>query len=47
MGGMGGCVVWVWWVSHRFSGWYVGPDFRYGACDFCFGFKNTSRETVP
>jgi hypothetical protein len=24
-GGMGGWVIWVWWVSHRFYGWYVGP----------------------
>jgi hypothetical protein len=24
-GVMGGWVVWVRWVTHRFSGWYVGP----------------------
>ena len=23
--GMGACVVWVRWVSRRYSGWYVGP----------------------
>ncbi len=22
---MGGCVIWVWWSSHRYLGWYVGP----------------------
>jgi hypothetical protein len=34
---MGGCVGWVWWVSHRYFGWYVGPGlffFRDGASDF-------------
>ncbi len=45
-GWIGGCVVWVRWAPHRFSGWYVGSDLSLGCSDFCFIFKNTSRGTV-
>ncbi len=27
-----GCVIWVWWVPHRYLGWYVGP----GLSLWCF-----------